>query len=169
MNGIDILIDSAGRPAQEARAALSDIGPQMLNAHPGGHPNSIAWLLWHSGRETDAQLADLSGSQQVWHRDDVATRTGLADLGEAAGYGFTAEQARAVTARDVGVLLEYLDAVTEALIAYLRTLTEADLDQVIDENWDPPVTRGVRLVSIIDDAAQHVGQAAYVAGTEVTG
>jgi hypothetical protein len=48
-------------------------------------------------------------------------------------------------------------------------LTEADLDQVIDENWDPPVTRGVRLVSIIDDAAQHVGQAAYVAGTEVTG
>jgi hypothetical protein len=122
MNGIDILIDSAGRPAQEARAALSDIGPQMLNAHPGGHPNSIAWLLWHSGREIDAQLADLSGSQQVWHRDDVATRTGLADLGEAAGYGFTAEQARAVTARDVGVLLEYLDAVTEALIAYLRNL-----------------------------------------------
>jgi len=34
----------------------------------------------------------------------------------------------------------------------------------VDQSWDPPVTCGVRLISIIDDAAQHVGQAAYVVG-----
>ena len=39
-----------------------------------------------------------------------------------------------------------------------------DLDRVVDERWDPPVTLGVRLVSVVDDCAQHAGQAAYVRG-----
>jgi hypothetical protein len=47
---------------------------------------------------------------------------------------------------------------------FLRGLTDNDLDRVVDENWDPPVTLGVRLVSVLDDDLQHVGQAAYVRG-----
>ena len=35
---------------------------------------------------------------------------------------------------------------------------------MVDEAWDPPVTLGVRLVSVADDDLQHVGQAAYVRG-----
>jgi hypothetical protein len=35
---------------------------------------------------------------------------------------------------------------------------------VVDRRWDPPVTLGVRLVSVVNDCAQHVGQAAYVRG-----
>ena len=62
------------------------------------------------------------------------------------------------------LLADYLRASHEATVAYLRTVTEADLDEVIDRNWSPPVTRGVRLVSIVDDDAQHVGQAAYLRG-----
>src|SRR6266511_3822072 len=37
-------------------------------------------------------------------------------------------------------------------------------EQVADLRWDPPVTLGVRLVSVADDDLQHVGQAAYVRG-----
>ena len=37
-------------------------------------------------------------------------------------------------------------------------------DDVVDTNWTPHVTRGVRLISIIDDAVAHLGQAAYVRG-----
>ena len=60
--------------------------------------------------------------------------------------------------------MAYLQAATDALVAYLRTLSDEDLDDVIDTSWDPPVTRGVRIASMIDDAAQHIGQAAYVVG-----
>jgi hypothetical protein len=35
---------------------------------------------------------------------------------------------------------------------------------VVDRRWTPPVTLGVRLVSVADDCLQHVGQAAYVRG-----
>ncbi len=43
-------------------------------------------------------------------------------------------------------------------------LQPADLDVVVDERWDPPVTLGVRLVSVVNEVNQHVGQAAYVRG-----
>jgi hypothetical protein len=46
----------------------------------------------------------------------------------------------------------------------LQALSDADLERVVDERWEPPVTLGVRLVSIADDGLQHVGQAAYVRG-----
>ena len=65
---------------------------------------------------------------------------------------------------DAALLVEYLDATTATLSEYIAGLSEADLDDVIDTSWTPHVTRGVRLVSMIDDAAQHVGQAAYAAG-----
>ena len=162
MDAQDVLIDAASRPAAAARELQSKLDPTILNAHPGGHDNSIAWLLWHIGREIDAQLADLSGEPEVWGQ--FADRIGLGKAGEAVGYGHTSAQAHAIRVEKAGPLLDYLDAATEALTIYVRNLSDNELGAVIDETWNPPVTRGVRLVSIIDDAAQHVGQAAYIVG-----
>ncbi|HEX5588545.1 MAG TPA: hypothetical protein VFZ17_14640, partial [Acidimicrobiia bacterium] len=55
-------------------------------------------------------------------------------------------------------------AVDRRTLAWLVDITGADLDRVVDRRWDPPVTLGVRLVSIADDSLQHVGQAAYLRG-----
>jgi hypothetical protein len=38
------------------------------------------------------------------------------------------------------------------------------MDRVIDRRWDPPVTVGVRLVSVVNDTQQHIGQLSYVRG-----
>lgn len=40
----------------------------------------------------------------------------------------------------------------------------AELDRVVDEHRDAPVAVGARLVSVIGDCLQHLGQAAYVKG-----
>ena len=164
MDAIDLLRDLAPRPRDAARALAEDLTPEILAAHPGGHPNSVAWLLWHTAREMDAQLAALRGVEQVWTAQGFDARFGLGEVGDQVGYGHTAEQARSIAVDDPELLIEHLEAVTDALAAYLETLADDDLDDVIDEQWDPPVTRGVRLISLIDDAAQHVGQAAYVVG-----
>jgi hypothetical protein len=161
MNSIDILTDLAQRPAQAA-AALPDLSPAQLNAHLGDHPNSIAWLLWHSGREIDVQLADLTGDSPQW--EDFRARFGLGNVGDGFGLGHTPAQAAEIYVEDQQLLTDYLTATLNAFTDYLRTLTDSDLDEVIDENWTPAVTRGVRLVSIVDDAIQHVGQAAFIAG-----
>ena len=164
MDARDVLREAASRPAAEAKALINTLPEGALNAHAGGHTNSIAWLLWHAGRQMDVQLAQLNGEPQVWHSQGFDARFNLGELGNTVGYGHTAEQARAVVVEDAALLVEYLGAATAALSRYITGLSEADLSEIIDRSWTPAVTRGVRLVSMIDDAAQHVGQAAYAAG-----
>jgi hypothetical protein len=65
---------------------------------------------------------------------------------------------------DAVTLLGYYDAVEQATLRYVRGLSDDDLDRVVDERWTPPVTLGVRLVSVIDDDVAHAAQAAYVRG-----
>lgn len=169
MDANQLLIDAAGRPLETANHLAPQLSPELLNEHPGGHDNSIAWLLWHTGREIDVQVAHLSGWQQVWEVADYRKRLDLPELGDSLGYGHTPEQARRIVITDLDALLSYLEAATEALINYIGTLGPQELDEVIDTNWNPPVTRGARLVSIVDDASQHVGQASYALGILQTG
>ena len=67
------------------------------------------------------------------------------------------------------LLTGYLAAVSEATSSYLAGLTAEDLDRVVDERWDPPVTLTVRLVSVLSDDLQHTGQAAYARGLVTAG
>lgn len=166
MHSVDLLRELARRPLDEVELIWDRIGPDRLNSHPGGHPNSIAWLLWHAGREIDAQVAQAAGRQEVWSAQDWEARFGLSVSGADHGFGQSAAAARAVVVQDRELLLGYLAAVTEESLEYLGGLSEADLDEVIDLDWDPPVTRGVRLISVYADALQHVGQAAYVLGMD---
>ncbi|TDU27905.1 DinB family protein [Arthrobacter sp. JUb115] len=157
----ELLSDLAQRTIDAVRA-LPQLGSEQLNAHPGNHPNSIAWLLWHSGREADIQLSALSGQPELW--EQFRDRFNLGELGDSMGFGHSAEQARSIIVNDQQLLLDYLEACFSALGGYASRLREEELDEIIDRSWDPAVTRGVRLVSIIDDASVHVGQAAYAAG-----
>ena len=59
---------------------------------------------------------------------------------------------------------DYLRATHQATHRWLALVTANELEKVIDERWDPPVTLGVRLVSILEDDAQHLGQANLVRG-----
>ena len=160
MNVTDIFVDFASRPIDAAKG-LPNLAPTQLNAHPGGHDNSIAWLLWHAGREVDMQLSQLNGSEQVWTTHGFKERFAL-DNGDSLGYGHSAEEARSIVVNDQELLVSYVIETLNALIAYAKS--DVDWDEVIDRDWTPEVTRGVRMVSIVDDAAQHVGQAAYIAG-----
>ena len=62
------------------------------------------------------------------------------------------------------LLTAYRQAVHDHTMQFLQGLDAADYDRVVDEHWDPPVTLLARLVSIEQDAVQHLGQAAYVRG-----
>lgn len=161
MSPIDLLRDLASRPLEAITQLRPTLSPEVLNEHPGGHDNSIAWLLWHMGREIDSQTAHLAGREQLWTSDGYQQRFGIDD---GIGYGHSPSEARGVVVDDPKLLLEYVEAAAGFLDAYLSGLDSADLSEVIDDSWDPPVTRGARLVSIIDDAAQHAGQVGYALG-----
>ena len=82
----------------------------------------------------------------------------------ATGYGHSRDDVAAVQVSSAELLTGYYDAVHERTVRYVQTLTPPDLDRIVDDSWDPPVSLGVRLVSVISDNLQHAGQAAYVRG-----
>ena len=149
-----LLLDLASRPRHAVEAMRGRLTPALLDAHPAGHPNSLAWLLWHTGREIDAQLAHLAHRPEVWTAQGFGERLGLGEAGRAVGYGHS----------DGEALLDYVTATVSALEAYIGSLSDTALEEAIGEYDGEPITRAVRLVSIADDASQHLGQAAYVLG-----
>jgi len=162
MDARDILVDSAGRPVDSVRHVLDGISADTVNRMPDDVHSSIAWLVWHAARQMDVQLAHLSGGTQTW-QDGWVDRFGLDRPAQAMGFGDKPADISKVRVRDAALLTGYLDAVVSALVAYIRSLSDTDLDDVID-HMHGPVTRGVRIVSMIDDAVAHVAQAAYLRG-----
>ena len=135
---------------------------QLHQRIQGGNP--IGWLLWHLARVQDHHIAGLSGEAQVWEtfQERFALPNGTDDI----GYGHTSEQVDAIRIEDPQLLVEYHHEVTLATARYLHTVDEKELEREVDQRWDPPVTAGVRLVSIQGDCLQHLGQAAYVKGLQ---
>jgi hypothetical protein len=164
MDTASLLLELYGRIPPLAATAVDGLNEDELCAAPGPGANPIGWLVWHEGRVQDHHIAELLGTEQVWVSGDWARRFGLGPDPSNTGYGHSAEEVRAVRPESPEVLLDYLAAVQARTIDMLGGLAPDDLDRVIDRRWDPPVTLGVRLVSIADDNLQHAGQAAYVRG-----
>ncbi|MGW1724112.1 mycothiol transferase [Streptomyces sp. NPDC002306] len=164
MQARDVLIDAYDRIREEVHAVVDGLGPDDLNARPGPDANSIAWLVWHLARVQDDHVADAFDLDQVWVSKEWEKRFGL-DLPRGdIGYGHSSAQVAEVRVDSGDLLTGYYDAVHEQSLRALRALAAKDLERVVDTRWDPPVTLGVRLVSVLSDDLQHVGQAAYVRG-----
>ncbi|MEU1888057.1 DinB family protein [Micromonospora sp. WMMD987] len=164
MNVDDLLTAAYGQLPDLVRAAVDGLSPDELCRAPGEGANPVGWLVWHLTRIQDQQVAELSGADQVWVSGDWAARFGLPADPADTGFGHTPEQVAAVRPENAEALVGYHGAVAERTAAFLAGLRPADLDRVVDEHWDPPVTLGVRLVSVVSDDLQHVGQAAYLRG-----
>ncbi|RDI34782.1 uncharacterized protein DUF664 [Lentzea flaviverrucosa] len=163
ISATDVLLDGFDRVRQAVTRLLEGLSADQLAHRVNDSANSIAWLVWHLTRVQDDHVADLAGSEQVWTGGGWSERFGLPLPAEDTGYGHDAGQVAAVVA-PAGLLLGYHQAVHERTEKYLRGVEAGDLAVVIDESWDPPVTRAVRLVSVLEDDLQHAGQAAFVRG-----
>lgn len=159
----DLLLDALGRVRETVHGLLDDVPEQSLAEPPAPGANTVAWLVWHLTRVIDEHVADAFDVDVVWTTGGWYDRLGLPFPASAHGYGMSYEDVLAVRA-SAEQLRGYFDAVDEVAAAQLGSVTDADLDRVVDEGWDPPVTLGVRLVSLLNDATQHVGQASYAAG-----
>jgi uncharacterized damage-inducible protein DinB len=160
----EVLADAFDRLPELVRSAVDGLTPEELHWVPAAGANSVGWLVWHLTRIQDDHVADLMGAEQVWVRDEWASHFGLDPASGDTGYGHSAAQVGQVRPESAEALVGYFDAVAARTSEFLRGLSAKDLDRVVDERWEPPVTLGVRLISVLNDDDQHVGQAAYVRG-----
>ncbi|TPG31544.1 mycothiol transferase [Mycolicibacterium hodleri] len=164
----ELLRDSFTRLIEHADDLTEGLTDEVAYYQPAPGANTITWLLWHSARVQDAQLSEIAGAEQLWLRDGWVDRFGLDLPRDAHGYGHTPEQVDKVRA-PAELLSGYSRAVHAMTLAYVASVTAEDLAAIVDRRWTPSVTASARIVSIIDDCAQHLGQAAYIRGLVTEG
>jgi len=164
VNGADLLVDAFERVRQSVHAVADGLSAEQLAQRVDSDANSIAWLLWHLTRVQDDHVSEVAGVEQVWTSAGWHERFGLPFEPRETGYGHGSEQVAAVRPDSPGLLTGYHDAVFERTVEFVKGLEDADFDRVVDDSWTPPVTLGVRLVSVVNDCTQHVGQAAFARG-----
>jgi hypothetical protein len=160
----DLLVDAFGRIREVVHHTVDPLTPTQLAWRPKAEANSIAWLVWHLTRIQDDHVAEVAGREQVWIADRWIERFDLPFRPSDTGYGHRPADVAALRVESGELLIGYHDAVFEQTLRYIRPLTDADLDRIVDNSWDPPVTLAVRLISVISDDLQHAGQAAYGRG-----
>jgi hypothetical protein len=162
----DLLIDGFGRIRENVADLLDGLSPDEAVYRVDAGANPVSWLVWHLTRVQDDHVAGAFGTEQVWVSGGWAKRFGLPEGMMDHGYGHASDQVEAVTeaCSNAALLQEYHEAVHAQTVQLVAGVSDADLDRVVDRRWTPPVTLGVRLVSVLDDDMQHAGQAAFVRG-----
>lgn len=160
----DVLTDAFGRIREEVEAVLDGLDDEALGTRLDPDANSIAWLVWHLTRVQDDHVARAFGVEQVWTAQGWAERFGLPLPAADHGYGHTSAQVALLSGVGGELLAGYHEATSAQTVGLLREVTPEDLDRVVDTHWTPHVTLGVRLVSVVADDLQHVGQAAFARG-----
>jgi hypothetical protein len=159
-----ILADAYGRIREVLHQAVEGVDLEGLLYRPDADANSIAWLGWHLTRTQDDHVSEIAGREQAWITDDWYARFEMPADPSNTGYGHTSVEVAAVRPESPDLVLAYHDAVTDRTLEYLATVDTAELDRIIDRSYTPPVSVGVRLVSVISDNLQHAGQARYLRG-----
>lgn len=164
MEAAALVLDALGRVREMVGGALQDLAPEELLASPKPH---IAWLVWHLSRVQDANFSALMERPQLWIADGWHKRFNMPpdpkDYGS--GHRHTAAQVEAFTTSDKQLLLDYLDAVFARTSAYLATVTNDDLNRVLNEpQYQPLPTLSIRLASVINCNTRHAGQIEYLRG-----
>ncbi len=160
-----LLADAFGRIREDVTSAVEGLDEQTLARRPDGAEgpgNSIAWTVWHLSRVQDDHLAEAFGTGQVWAQGWSA-RFGLPFDDAATGYGHTSAEVGVVRA-GAELLVGYHDAVTDRTLRLLGGVTDDELERILPATWGDGVSLGVRLVSVVGDDMQHIGQAAYLRG-----
>lgn len=159
-----VLLDGFQRIEEGVGEVLDGLGPDDLRWRPGPRANPVGWLLWHLSRQQDAQLAAIAGEEEAWLAGGWRERFDLPYPPDAHGYGQDVEEVGLLAVDDPSLLVGYAAAVHELTRRLVEGLGEEDYARVVDEDRDPPVTVAVRVYSVLEDAAKHLGQAEYVKG-----
>lgn len=157
-------------------AATAPLTEEEMGWRPDAESNSIAFIMWHTARVEDRLVNVFArGAEEVWTRDGWSARTGIPEADH--GVNYSLEQVAALPPITKEDLQEYLEAVREETLTYLRGLDDDDFDAVPEDRTPfpefPATVRYFRGRSIggifrqlVGEEDQHLGQVSYIRGLQ---
>ena len=162
----EFIADVFGLAGEQVEKILEGLTPDELNRQPAPGANTIGWLTWHLTRSFDRNFSEIAGKKQLWIADGWYKKFGRAADPNETGFGHSPEEAAGFKAPNAGAILKYHKAVQARIAEYIDSvLSEAEFDREAPSptlGTSFPVYR--RLLGLVNDGWQHVGQAAYVRG-----
>ncbi|MDT2600908.1 DinB family protein [Enterococcus hulanensis] len=161
MENTQFAMEMLDRAQERFEDTFDQMTTEEANQMPAPLIKSVVWLMWHTARELDMQISDLNDTEHLWTSAGWSEKFALDLPDDTEDYRHTPEEAAKVIVTDRQLVLDYLSDSIAFTKQYLNKIDESSLADVIDTNWNPPVTRQVRIISAIDDAVMHSGQAVY--------
>jgi len=161
-----LIMDLFLRISQELERVLDGLTVDDLNQRSHPDCNSIGWLAWHLTRSHDRNITELAGEEQLWIKGSWHAKFNRSADPADTGFGHSSEDVAAFRSPESKTLVAYHRAVVKQIERYISdTLSEEELER---ETYSPTLrivaTVRTRLVGVINEGFQHVGQAAYVRG-----
>jgi uncharacterized damage-inducible protein DinB len=139
---------------------LKDLTSDDITWRPAAGCNSIGLILYHCARTEDHFFQEtLTKKPQVFEKWCKKMDKPLED----GGAHYTAEQVNCFVVPDLKDILAYWAEVRKASLAYIDTLTEADLDKKIKMPRGEFNVAGI-LSLVVSHATGHVGEMGYLRG-----
>ena len=146
--------------------SLANMDDASMASRPNDQTNSIAWLLWHMNRVVDRFVNDrFQDKPQQWVSDGWHDKFGMPANPDDNGRGWTAEQVAAWQPPAKEVMVGYYDAVKSNALAYVGSLSAADLEKQVPFPAPPnTLALGEALGVLVFDNIVHGGQIAFIKG-----
>jgi len=154
-------------------AAVRATDPANLHTRAGRHAPSIAFHAWHMARWADRYQSVLpawlaqgtiptDGAGEIWFRDDVVGRWGLAgiDTGDfgGTGAGLDDDASAALPLPDGAEVLAYMEATFDAFTAKVRAIQDdRALDSEIVDLYGERTTIGEAIADATSHSDRHLG------------
>jgi uncharacterized damage-inducible protein DinB len=147
---------------------VDGLSDDQLAWRPAPRAHSMGWTLWHVARCADKFAAQAGGTAEIWVREGLDTKWGLADIllgSNGVGTGVDDETAATLRPPSKDLLLDYARRSFAALDA---VVTRFDADAVAREQttffFDEPAAIGRAFVTSIAHDNRHLGELEYVKG-----
>ena len=147
---------------------VDGLSNEQLAWRPAPRAHSMGWTLWHIARCADKLAAQVGGTAEIWARDGLATKWGLAEIllgSNGVGTGVDDETAATLRPPSKDPLVDYarrsfatLDAVVDRFDA------EAVAREQTTFFFDEPAAIGRAFVTSIAHDNRHLGELEYVKG-----
>ena len=150
---------------EDLTKALEGLTPEERRFQPGAESHHIDFTVWHMARVEDTWVQVAARDMEsVWSRDGWDEKWGIP--ASEGGYGYSAERVRDLPRFSQSDIAEYYESVRRETFVYLDSLSEDDLDRVVDRGYGRSVTIGWIFSHLIVELAQHTGQVAYLRGLQ---
>src|SRR5712691_1907173 len=147
---------------------VDGLSDDQLAWRPAPRAHSMGWTLWHIARCADKFAAEVGGTAEIWARDGLAAKWGLAAIllgSNGVGTGVDDEAAAALRPPSKDLLVDYARRSFAALDAVVDRF---DADAVAREQttfyFDEPAAIGRALITSIAHDNRHLGELEYVKG-----